>query len=99
MVTEVAPQQGNEGHAIERLLRVPEFKGGRLVFIGDDVTDEDGVAVFNALHGMSVRVGRDRLTEARFALGNVVEVRELLRSILENNRAYRASLGKHGDQS
>jgi trehalose 6-phosphate phosphatase len=99
MVFEIAPRDHNKGDAIRKLLHAPEFDGRRPVFIGDDVTDEDGFSVVNELRGISIRVGRDRPTEARFALDNVAEVRDFLQSIVENNGARRASRRKHVDQS
>ena len=46
------------------------------VYVGDDASDE---SAFRALpEGLTVRVGRERFTQARFRLRNPEEVREFL---------------------
>jgi trehalose 6-phosphate phosphatase len=41
------------------------------VFIGDDVTDEDGFAAVNRRHGLSIRVGDGEPSAARFRIEDV----------------------------
>jgi trehalose 6-phosphate phosphatase len=57
------------------------FAGRTPVFVGDDVTDEDGFAAVNALNGYSVRVGTEKstTTAARFHFGSVSAVVAWLR--------------------
>lgn len=86
MVFEIAPQQHNKGAAIDQLLSTEKFSGRTPVFVGDDVTDEDGFVVVNSLSGLSVRVGNDAPTEARYALDDVADVRDWLKSIITANR-------------
>ena len=86
MVFEIAPRQHNKGEAIRQLLSTEKFKHRAPVFVGDDVTDEDGFLVVNSLNGQSVRVGHDAPTEARYALDDVADVRDWLKSIVAANR-------------
>jgi trehalose 6-phosphate phosphatase len=96
MVYEIAPRQHNKGEAIRQLLKSREFKQRQPVFIGDDITDEDGFEVVNALQGISIRVGAGSATAAQFALGSVADVREWLHSVVAasrgNNKSWRTSV-------
>lgn len=57
MVVEARPQGTNKGRAVAALLREPPFAGRKPVFVGDDVTDEDGFAVAAELGGYGIKVG------------------------------------------
>jgi trehalose 6-phosphate phosphatase len=81
MVLEIAPRSHHKGEAIRELLQHDPFSGRRPVFIGDDVTDEDGFRVVNELGGLSIRVGDGNETAARYALDDVTCVRDWLRSV------------------
>ncbi len=56
MLWEVRPRGVDKGNAVERLMESPPFLGRMPVFIGDDVTDEDGIAAAKALGGVGLRV-------------------------------------------
>jgi trehalose 6-phosphate phosphatase len=56
MVWEVLPRGVDKGRAVTRLMRGAPFLGRVPVFIGDDVTDEDGMRVARALDGAGLRV-------------------------------------------
>jgi trehalose 6-phosphate phosphatase len=57
MVVELIPQSAGKGRAIAGFLADPPFRGRLPVFVGDDITDEDGFAVVNRTGGVSVHVG------------------------------------------
>jgi trehalose 6-phosphate phosphatase len=56
MLWEVRPRGVNKGHAVVSLMRRPPFLGRVPVFIGDDVTDEDGMRAARAMGGVGLRV-------------------------------------------
>ncbi|WP_314410739.1 trehalose-phosphatase [Pseudomonas kuykendallii] len=56
-VYELKPKGANKGEVIRRFLDEEPFRGRVPVFVGDDLTDEAGFAVVNALGGLSIKVG------------------------------------------
>lgn len=83
MVLELAPRDHHKGKVVHEMMRHAPFNGRRPVFVGDDVTDEDGFRAVNGLGGFSVRVGDKSDSEARYVLKDVTAVREWLESLLE----------------
>lgn len=73
-VLELLPTGYSKGTAIAAFAREAPFAGRTPVFIGDDLTDEDGFAAINDLNGYSVRVGDGLHTMARFRLPDVAAV-------------------------
>ncbi len=53
---ELRPRGADKGTAVEALMRRGPFAGRVPVFIGDDVTDEDGMAAARRLGGVGLRV-------------------------------------------
>lgn len=80
-VFEIRPAAWSKGISIRAFMDQPPFRGRLPVFIGDDVTDEDGFAVVNELGGISVRVGAADATVARHRIANVTLVLEWLASL------------------
>ena len=69
---------------IREMLQHEPFAGRRPIFVGDDVTDEDGFHVVNELGGVSIRVGAGTATAARCALGTVSDVHDWLHAAAAN---------------
>lgn len=68
MLVEARPVTVNKGVAVKRLMDLPPFSGRIPVFIGDDVTDEDGIEMAQTLGGYGVKVGTgDSAAEHRLA--------------------------------
>lgn len=66
-VVEIRPRGVHKGRAIEAFMTEAPFEDRMPVFVGDDVTDEDGFAVVEARGGVGVKVG-DGATQARMRL-------------------------------
>lgn len=79
-VLELAPEGDSKRTAIEAFMAEPPFAGRTPVFVGDDITDEDGFAAVNALGGYSIRVGQCGATAARHRFGSVSAVGAWLRA-------------------
>lgn len=56
-VAEILPASAGKGPVIERFLRHAPYSGRRPMFVGDDLTDENGFAAVQARGGAAVRVG------------------------------------------
>ena len=84
MVFEIKPRSVDKGVAITRFLDEPPFAGRMPIFLGDDVTDEDGFRVVNSAGGTSIRVGRVAKSVAKYRLPNVRSVHDWLGAVLVN---------------
>lgn len=74
MVSEIKPRHADKGSAIQAFMDEAPFVGRVPVFIGDDVTDEDGFVAVNALKGLSIHVGDGAASAARYRLPDVDRV-------------------------
>ena len=80
------PVAWDKGKAIKLLLDKYQRPRGEVlpIFLGDDLTDEDGFKVINDYGGLSVFVGEESGdTAARYFLRSPAEVEELLGLLLE----------------
>ena len=76
-VAEILPSAAGKGKVIERFLQSPPYLGRRPIFIGDDLTDENGFRTVNAHGGLSVRIGKGE-TIAKEHLGTPADLRHSL---------------------
>lgn len=68
MIYELKLNGVDKGRAINTLLTQAPFVERKPVFIGDDLTDEDGFKTVNQLDGLSIKVGEGEThAQARFA--------------------------------
>ncbi|HEV2303748.1 MAG TPA: trehalose-phosphatase [Stellaceae bacterium] len=71
MAFEFRPPFASKGTAIAAFLAEPPFRGKKPIFVGDDLTDEDGFAEVNRRGGLAIRVGALGGSAARFVLPSV----------------------------
>ena len=71
MVAELRTPGPTKGDSVEAFLTHAPFAGATPVFLGDDLTDEDGFAAAERLGGYGVLVGPKRATAARLRLDDV----------------------------
>jgi len=84
MVFEIKPCAVDKGVAIASFMAEAPFSGRMPVFLGDDVTDEDGFRFVNQTGGLSVRVGQSQDSAARFALPDVPAVLDWLQIVAKH---------------
>lgn len=85
-VEEVRASATDKGAAVRRFMLDAPFAGRLPVFLGDDVTDEDGFRAINALGGVSIKVGAGA-TCAHWRLRDPAAVADWLRAVLEQRDA------------
>lgn len=78
MLYELRPGGGDKGSAVRTLMQRQPMAGGTPLFIGDDITDEEGFAAAAGLGGAGILVGAPRATLASFSLEQVAAVRHYL---------------------
>ena len=78
-VVELVWPGADKGGALRLLAAMAPFAGGTPVFIGDDVTDEDGMAAAAALGGFGIAVGDRASDNATYHLDSVKDVHAWLK--------------------
>jgi trehalose 6-phosphate phosphatase len=73
-VIELVCRGADKGAAVQAFMGVEPFVGSRPVFIGDDLTDEDGFAAASGLGGFGVLVGDREPTAASYRLADAAAV-------------------------
>jgi trehalose 6-phosphate phosphatase len=87
-VLEIKPRGFTKASAIKAFLHEPPFSGRRPVFVGDDLTDQDGFKTVEDQGGISIAVG-DRV-RGQFRMENAAAVRAWLESIAALHDSHRA---------
>ena len=77
-VIELVRPGADKGGAVRAFMAREPFTGATPVFVGDDITDEDGFAAVGEMGGMAIIVGDRRPTSAGFALANPAAVHDWL---------------------
>jgi trehalose 6-phosphate phosphatase len=78
MVAELKTPGADKGDALKAFMAETPFAGTTPIFVGDDVTDEDGFAAARDLGGFGVLVGPPRTTSAQYGLNDVEDVLDWL---------------------
>lgn len=86
MVLEARAEGVDKGAAITLLMKEEPFRGRMPVFLGDDVSDEDGFEAVQALGGVGIKIG-DGTTAARFRLPDVAAARAFLSAVSTEHAA------------
>lgn len=77
-VVELVHEGADKGGAVRAFMAQAPFVGARPVFLGDDITDEDGFAACAELGGMGILVGDHRDSAAQFRLPDIDAVHNWL---------------------
>lgn len=66
MAWEIRPAGVDKGYAVNVLMECAPFSGRKPIFVGDDVTDEDGIETARRLGGLGLRIPADFPNPAAF---------------------------------
>lgn len=77
-VAELVRPGADKGAAVRAFMEAEPFLGGVPVFVGDDVTDEDGFAAAADLGGFGIAVGNRPTQAARYGLADPAAVQQWL---------------------
>ena len=87
MVLELKPYRPNKRTVVEDFMAEAPFRNRVPLFVGDDITDEDGFAAAQSYGGAAIVVGLDpesgRTSSAGYGLGGVAELRQWLRALCD----------------
>ena len=82
MVHEIRPRlQWHKGHAIEWLQQRFNVESSNVIYLGDDVTDEDAFALLSS--SITVKVGEGVPTRAKYCLANTDAVADFLNWLVQ----------------
>ncbi len=84
MVAELRSPGAHKGDVVKDFMSLAPFRDSTPIFVGDDLTDEDGFAAAGSEGGFGVLVGEDRPTNAVSRLRDVGDVIEWLTHSLED---------------
>jgi trehalose 6-phosphate phosphatase len=88
MLYEIKPRGFSKATAIQAFLKESPFRGRRPVFIGDDLTDQDGFGMVESHGGLSIAVGDE--VQGQYYLPDVPAVRAWLKQIAALHDTHRA---------
>jgi len=88
MMLEIKPRGFTKASAIKAFMQEPPFSGRQPVFVGDDLTDQEGFTAVEDQGGISIAVG-DRV-RGQFRLENAAAVRGWLKGISALHDSHRA---------
>jgi trehalose 6-phosphate phosphatase len=77
-VAELVRPGADKGAAVRAFMDEAPFADGRPVFVGDDITDEDGFAAASELGGFGIAVGERPTRAARYGLAGPAAVKQWL---------------------
>jgi len=86
-VLEIKPRGFTKASAIKAFMHEPPFSGRKPVFVGDDLTDQDGFKTVEDQGGISIGVG-DRV-QGQFRVENAAAVRQWLSGIAAMHDSHR----------
>jgi trehalose 6-phosphate phosphatase len=88
MLYEIKPRGFSKATAIQAFMKESPFRGRRPVFIGDDLTDQDGFGMVETHGGLSIAVGDH--VQAQYYLPDVPAVRGWLKQVAALHDSHRA---------
>jgi trehalose 6-phosphate phosphatase len=87
MMLEIKPRGFTKAAAIKAFMKEPPFSGRKPVFVGDDLTDQEGLKAVEDQGGISIAV-TDRV-RGQFRAQNAAAVREWLKGIVALQDSHR----------